>query len=300
MQVYGQEGKSVVRDRISIDKGWEFFRYETSQQADKLVYDVRPDVNVNIDNRPADARPTDAVQLASDNSVLKSWILPTGNAFIKDPAKRYARPQGNPGADFPFVQSKFDDSSWEDVTLPHDWAIKGPFYKGENVIIGGGMGRLPIQGVAWYRRKLDIPAPDAGKSIFLDVDGAIYRNVWLTKTNPVHVGQRGTFVTSADHKVLKADGKDLTFVTVRVTDKNGLTIPNAKNLLQFSVEGPGEIVATDNGDAASLVSFASTEREAFNGLCLVIIRGKEGSVGKIKLKVHSTGLKDSSFLLNSK
>jgi len=39
--------------------------------------------------------------------------------------------------------------------------------------VGGGMGRLHITGVAWYRKKLDIPASDAGKSIFLDVDGAM-------------------------------------------------------------------------------------------------------------------------------
>ncbi len=42
------------------------------------------------------------------------------------------------------------------------------------------MGRLPTAGIGWYRKKLDIPAEDAGKSIFLDVDGAMsYATVWL-------------------------------------------------------------------------------------------------------------------------
>ena len=42
------------------------------------------------------------------------------------------------------------------------------------------MGRLPSPGVGWYRKKLDIPAADAGRSIFLDVDGAMsYATVWL-------------------------------------------------------------------------------------------------------------------------
>ncbi|MFH1195018.1 MAG: beta-galactosidase GalB [bacterium] len=240
-----------IRQRISINDDWRFFKYDSISQADNLIYDVRPDVFGNYENIVADAMPTEAVKVESIQQVLKPWILPTGNDFIKDSSKRYVRPDGNPGNDFPFVQKDFDDSTWERVNLPHDWAICGPFYEGDNPEVGGGMGRLPIQGVAWYRKKLDIPASDVGKSIFLDVDGAmsyamvwlngklvggwpygysswrldltpyivpggdnqlairldnpnysmrwypgggIYRNVWLTKTNPVHVAQWGTFI----------------------------------------------------------------------------------------------------------
>jgi beta-galactosidase len=74
-----------------------------------------------------------------------------------DVSKHHQRPQGNPGGDFPFVKNVFNDNAWEQVNLPHDWAIKGPFYEGNNAIVGGGMGRLPIQGVAWYRRKIEHP-----------------------------------------------------------------------------------------------------------------------------------------------
>jgi beta-galactosidase len=242
------------RERISINEDWSFYKYDSAAQADKLIYDVRPEVKDNKDDRPADAKPTEAVEVETTQQSLKSWILPTGNDFIKDPAKRHVRPDGNPGGDFPYVRGDFNDRSWERVNLPHDWAIKGPFYKG-SAGVGGGMGRLPSPGLAWYRKKLDIPAADAGKSIFLDVDGAmsyamvwlngklvggwpygyaswrvdltpyvvpggenqlairldnppnssrwypgggIYRNVWLTKTNPVHIGQWGTFVTTRD------------------------------------------------------------------------------------------------------
>jgi len=249
------ETDTVPRQRICINEGWSFYKYDSEAQADKLIYDVRPDVKDHKDDRPADAKPTEALEVETTQEVLKPWVLPTGNDFIKDPAKRHVRPEGNPGSDFPFVQSDFDDSSWESVNLPHDWAIKGPFQKGWGAEVGGSMGRLPSPGVAWYRKKLDIPAADAGKSIFLDVDGAIsyaivwlngklvggwpygyaswrvdltpyvvpggenqlairldnppnssrwypgggiYRNVWLTKTNPIHIGQWGTFVTTRD------------------------------------------------------------------------------------------------------
>ncbi len=169
-----------IRERISINEGWKFYKYDSIGKADSLIYDVRPEVKNEKDDKPADAKPTEAVEVDSTRTVLKPWILPSGNSFLKDRDKRYIPPKGNPGNDFAFVQSNFEDKSWESVNLPHDWAIKGPFYKGENVEIGGGMGRFPILGVAWYRKKLKIPASDAGKSIFLDVDGAMsYAMVWL-------------------------------------------------------------------------------------------------------------------------
>jgi beta-galactosidase len=166
------------RERISIDSGWRFQKGDPEGHSAKLLYDVRPEVKENNDAKAADARPEDVQRVRSaDQALLKSWILPTGNAFIKDPARRYVRPPGHPGSDVPYVQASFDDSAWRVVTLPHDWAIEGPF-----LVSGpyGGMGRLPSWGVGWYRKKLDIPASDAGRSIFLDVDGAMsYATVWL-------------------------------------------------------------------------------------------------------------------------
>jgi len=223
-----------------------------------LLYDVREQKQIR---RLADAEVDGNASLSSMThsagatnapvSVIKQWILPTGNAFIKDPAKRFLRPAGNLGEGVAYVQPDFDDSSWQQIDLPHDWAIAGPFTHSG----GGGMGRLPSAGIGWYRKQLNLPAADAGKSIFLDVDGAmsyaavwlngqlvggwpygyaswrldltpyvkpggtnelvirldnppnssrwypgggIYRNVWLVKTAPVHVGQWGTYVTTPD------------------------------------------------------------------------------------------------------
>ena len=68
-------------------------------------------------------------------------------------------------------------------------------------------------------------------------------------------------------------------------------MPRAENRIHFEIEGPGEIVATDNGDPTSFESFQSQDRKAFNGLCLVIIRGKPGQPGKIQLTAKADGLK---------
>jgi beta-galactosidase len=292
---------NIHRQRISINEDWRFYKYDSSAKADNLVYDVRPEVKDQKDDRPADARPTEAEDIEATRMVLKSWILPTGNDFIKDPARRYTRPEGNPGSDFPFVQSDFDDSSWERVDLPHDWAIKGPFMKGWDAEVGGGMGRLPSPGVGWYRKKLDIPVSDAGRSIFLDVDGAmsyamvwlngklvggwpygyaswrlnltpyivaggenqlairldnpanssrwypgggIYRNVWLTRTNPVHVGHWGTFVTMSDVSEISATIH--LEVTINNDSREDATVKAVTQIFALDNEGnkTGDVVAT--------------------------------------------------------
>ena len=172
--------EDASRERISLNDGWAFMKYDSEDIADTLIYDIRPEVIDAKDDKPADAKPTEAVAVKADQSVLKPWILPTGNEFINDPQKRHQRPQGSPGEDFPYVQLDFNDTEWEKVNLPHDWAIKGPFYEGWNTPVGGGMGRLPSPGIAWYRKSFELNAQDKNKSIYLDIDGAMsYAIVWI-------------------------------------------------------------------------------------------------------------------------
>ncbi len=64
--------------------------------------------------------------------------------------------------------------------------------------------------------------------------------------------------------------------------------------LTFEISGPGEIVATDNGDATDLVAFSSKERKAFNGLALAIVKAKRGQAGTITMTAKSEGLTAAS------
>ncbi len=123
-QINLSNDNNSIRQHISIDNDWRFFIYDSAKNADSLIYDVRPLINENNEYKIADAKPTDAVKIESNREVLKPWILPTGNSFINDTLKQHIRPEGNPGSNFKFVKSSFDDSSWEKVNLPHDWAIK--------------------------------------------------------------------------------------------------------------------------------------------------------------------------------
>jgi beta-galactosidase len=100
-----------------------------------------------------------------------------------------------------------------------------------------------------------------------------------------------------DRATIRADGRDLAFVTVRVTDAQGVTAPRADDALRFTIDGPGEIVATDNGDPTSFESFAAHERHAFSGLALVIVRAKPGYAGRITLTASGDGLQAGSAVI---
>lgn len=96
-----------------------------------------------------------------------------------------------------------------------------------------------------------------------------------------------------DKSVLKSDGEDLVFVRVSITDRDSHEVPTAEHWISCSLEGPGTIVATDNGDPASLLSFSETTRPAFNGLMLVILKADYRARGTLRLKVTADGLKEA-------
>jgi len=113
-------------------------------------------------------------------------------------------------------------------------------------------------------------------------------------------GKASKLKMTAERDSISADGYDLIFITVEVTDKNDLTVPRSNNTIKFSVNGPGKIVATDNGDATSHESFQSHVRKAYNGMCLVIVSAPKGSTGGFTVNCTSTGLKGSSSSIRIK
>jgi beta-galactosidase len=93
-----------------------------------------------------------------------------------------------------------------------------------------------------------------------------------------------------DRKAIQADGDDLSFVTVRVEDKDGNLCPLADSLVKFGVTGAGAIEAVDNGNAATVEPFRANQRKAFAGLALLIVRSKAGVAGAIHVAATSEGL----------
>jgi beta-galactosidase len=111
-------------------------------------------------------------------------------------------------------------------------------------------------------------------------------------------GAPAKIVLKADRKQIKGNGKDLSFITATIVDKDGVMVPQAKNLIRFSVNGTGFINAVDNGDPTSHEPFKSNMRKAFNGLALAILQSN-GKEGKIVLTAHADGLEEGTVEVNA-
>jgi len=170
----------------------------------------------------------------------------------------------------------FDDSAWESIDLPHDWAILGAFTEE----VDSAEGRLPFPGVGWYRKTFKAPAK--GKHVFIEFDGVmkdaqvwlngkkvgtwpygyssfsfeltdhlkygdrknviavrcenqiessrwypgsgIYRNIWLTVVEPVHVAYWGTYVTTPEVSDGRAIVKIQTLIENQTSQKKDVVI----------------------------------------------------------------------------
>ncbi|MDX9725106.1 MAG: beta-galactosidase GalB [Bacteroidales bacterium] len=114
----------------------------------------------------------------------------------------------------------------------------------------------------------------------------------------VTTGKAAKLGISADREIIKSDGSDLVFIAVTIEDKKGLVVPRSSNLINFSIEGPGKIVAVDNGDATNHNPFQASSGKSFNGMCLVIVKAEKGAAGSFTVRVASRGLLDASVGIN--
>jgi beta-galactosidase len=126
-----------------------------------------------------------------------------------------------------------------------------------------------------------------------------YKDGKLIKTDEVKTAGAPTQIQLiADTNRIKANGTDLCFVTVKITDANGVMVPNADQLVHFDIEGAGKIAGVDNGNSISLEAHKANQRKAFNGMCLVVIQSN-GKVGNIKLKASAPGLMSQEVSLKA-
>jgi beta-galactosidase len=103
---------------------------------------------------------------------------------------------------------------------------------------------------------------------------------------------------SADRKEIAADGQDLSYVSVELTDVDGILDPNAANQLQFNISGAGVIVGVDNANLKDADLYVSNTRKAWKGKALVIIKSTRKS-GTVNLEVSSPGLEKATLKLKT-
>jgi beta-galactosidase len=105
-------------------------------------------------------------------------------------------------------------------------------------------------------------------------------------------GDASTIKLTADKKAITADGQDLLYVSIEITDKAGVVQPNADNRLHIEIDGPGTIMGIDNANLKDTDSYTGNSRNAWHGRALAVIRSTLGT-GNIKLKVSSPGLTEA-------
>jgi len=135
--------------------------------------------------------------------------------------------------------------------------------------------------------------PGTVKVVAFDKDGkAVAEEQIQTAGDPYQI------VLNADRNTIQADGKDLSYVTVSVVDKNGVPCPTATNQLQFKVKGKGKYRAACNGDATSLEQFHLLTMKLFSGKLVVTLQSVE-EAGIMELAVSGKGLKTATLSVNT-
>jgi len=236
------------------------------------------------------------------------WKFTFGNSVdpLKDLNFGYGQGDFAKTGDFKFAKSGFDDSTWRELNLPHDWAVELPFVNDDEQNSHGykPVGRrYPDSSVGWYRREFEVPAEDAGRRLTVEFDGVfrdvlvfvngcfvgrnnngyapfqiditdfvaigaknyivarvdasfgdgwfyegagIYRHVWLTKTDALHLVKWESVVRS------EVDGSEATLALSAQVRNEGQNSENAKVSWQI-VDAAGKTVATADAAAQNLV-----------------------------------------------
>lgn len=100
-------------------------------------------------------------------------------------------------------------------------------------------------------------------------------------------GSPAALKLEADRTVLRADGYDLSYVTVTAVDSVGVEVPDADIMLNFKVEGAGELFGVDNGNAADTLSLKGSRKQLFSGKALAVVRSVKDQKGQVSLTVSS-------------
>ena len=191
--------------------------------------------------------------------------------------------------------------------LPH-WNWQGregevvPVY----VFTSGDEAELFLNGKSLGRRRKDASAWDRAYRLCWDevryvpgtLEAVAYRNGKEWARDVVRTtGAVSALRLEPETKTLVSDGDDLCFVNVSVRDAAGAVVPRTRNPVTFAVEGPAEIVATDNGDETNVSDFRRPANNIFNGWAQAVLRAHPGAAGTVTVIVSSPGLPEAATKL---
>ena len=184
--------------------------------------------------------------------------------------------------------------------LPHwNWAERDgevtPVYvftsgdEAELFLNGKSLGRRKKQSEIWdhaYRLCWDDVRYVPGRlEVIAYRDGQEWARDAVETTGPV-----ARLGIVSESRMILSDGEDIAYVDVCVKDAKGNVVPRTHEFVRFSVEGPGRVLATDNGFEADMDDFHRPERRVFNGWVQALVRANPGAKGELFVTASSEGL----------
>lgn len=151
------------------------------------------------------------------------------------------------------------------------------------------LGEKPTTEEQEYKATFSVPyTPGLLKAVAVENDRETGSAILQTSGNAARIR------LIADRKEIRANGQDLSYVKIEVTDNDGVIQPNAADRLQFKLEGPGVIAGVDNADIKDVDAYTGNSRKAWHGKAMIVIRSTHNA-GDIKLTVTSPGLSQAAL-----
>ncbi|WP_426062140.1 glycoside hydrolase family 2 TIM barrel-domain containing protein [Hymenobacter sp. B1770] len=201
-----------------------------------------------------------------------------------------------PTPSFPLNPGKEEWSKWEWHDVLADWTWPGQENKPLNVEVysscervelllnGRSLGSKPTTRATRFQANWSVPY-QAGVLQAVGYNGK--KKVGTAELRSAEAPAR--LRLTPDRGTIRANGQDLSYVSVEVLDQKGTRNPKAELPLQFALTGLGTIVGVGNANPISLESYQRPERITWQGRCMVIIKGGQ-QAGKVTLRATAPGL----------
>lgn len=318
-KLYGSETSSATRSRGVYTHP---FAYNKS-----TTYDDRQQSSYDNDYVAWGRTAEDAWKYDRDLKHIAGQFIWTGFDYIGEPTPYYNAFPSNSSyfgavdtAGFPKDVYYYYQSQWSQKKvvhiLPHwNWS------EGETVRVlvytNARTVELQLNGKSLGERSFEVKTTSWGKVYQETEDGKTYLEwsvpfekgtlIALAKDEQGHMIGEASVKTSGepagirltvDRDQIRADNRDLAFITADIVDRDGNIVPDADQMIEFSVSDNGILVGVDNGDAASIERYKDNKRKAFNGKALAIVQSLK-EPGEFVVQACSAGLAGSSVVIST-
>ena len=215
---------------------------------------------------------------------------------------------------FPKDEAYYLKSWWTDEPVLHifpHWNLQG--HEGEEVEVWAYSNcdevELTVNGKKLGRQPMPRNGNLKWKAVYQPgkVVAVGYKNGKRILTEKIETTKPAAkIVVKADRQMITADGRDVSVVTIELHDQNGRIVPDACNMLKFTLEGNGRIIGAGNGDPQYMGEDHPKEKDcrafsipAFNGLAQVLIQSSQ-EPSALRLTANGEGLKTGIILITTK